>query len=271
VRVERAVARRPDDVLDRVCALLDVLLRAEVEELLGEPEVDSVHAPAVANPDPETEVVGLHVAVDDSMRVEVLDAREDPVRELHDNRQGKLVPARGQQVFQRRADALHHNEAVRLVLTEREHAREPRVPVENAVHSLFAHKLRGLPPWLKLDGNLLERVYIDAELYRPKRSLAECVLDSPAPGQKKRIVFAVYGWRRRVNGWRAIRCFVPILPSSAVLISTRPLPSLHTALFVLLGCGGLLENATRTFSCVPRLTSCSVGRMAAIFWRVVCL
>jgi len=73
VRVDGGVARGARQVL--VLAVGDVLVRAGVPVLLGQPKVDDVHKVALLA-QAHQEVVGLHVAVDEVLRVDVLDAAD---------------------------------------------------------------------------------------------------------------------------------------------------------------------------------------------------
>lgn len=66
VGVDGGVARRAGQVL--VLPVGDVLVRARVAVALGEAEVDDVHR-VVVPPEPDEEVVGLHVPVDEALCV----------------------------------------------------------------------------------------------------------------------------------------------------------------------------------------------------------
>ena len=86
--VDRRVARRPRQVL--VLAVHDVHVRLRVAVALGEPEVDDVDDVGSA-PQAHEEVVGLDVAVDERLGVDVLDAQE---RLVCDHEHRALRPGR---------------------------------------------------------------------------------------------------------------------------------------------------------------------------------
>ena len=69
VRVDRRVARRPRQVL--VLAVRDVLVAPRVPVLLGQAEIDDVDN-VLPFPQPDQEVVRLHVAVDEAFGMDVL-------------------------------------------------------------------------------------------------------------------------------------------------------------------------------------------------------
>ena len=75
VRVDAHVARRARQAL--VLPVRDVLVRLGVDVLLREPEVDDVDlVRALVRLAPDQEVLRLHVAVDQVLRVDVLHARD---------------------------------------------------------------------------------------------------------------------------------------------------------------------------------------------------
>ena len=116
MRIDAGVPRRARQAL--VLPVRDVRPRPAVAVLLRQPEVDDEDLVAVL-PDAHQEVVGFHVAVDEVLVVDVLDARYHLVGEHQDRLLGELAPAEVEQVLETGAEQLHHeNVVVALVRPE---------------------------------------------------------------------------------------------------------------------------------------------------------
>ena len=97
VRVDRRVARRPRHVL--VLAVGDVLVAPRISIFFSEPEIDDVDH-MLSFPEPDQEVVRLHVAVDEALRVDVFQPRNELVRQHQHRLEVELPSTVIEQIFE---------------------------------------------------------------------------------------------------------------------------------------------------------------------------
>ena len=109
VGVDARVPSRARQVL--VLPVRNVEMRLRVAVLLGQAKVDDVHLIATLA-DAHEEVVGLDVAVDERLGVDVLDARDELVREEQHRLQRELAVAEVEEVLQARSQQIEHHGVV---------------------------------------------------------------------------------------------------------------------------------------------------------------
>jgi hypothetical protein len=166
VVVDGRVARRAREVL--VLALHDVHVSLRVALALREAEVDDVDDVRAAA-EPHEEVIGLDVAVDEGLGVDVLDAEERLVRDREHRLEREAAPAAVEEVLEGEAEEVH-DEDVLAALREGLDALPADVgdadgALEDLLELRLLDELRVLRlRRLELHRNLLARHHIRAEV-----------------------------------------------------------------------------------------------------------
>ena len=138
-----------------VLSVRDVEVGLGVPVLLGETEVDHVDLVApLANA--HEEVVGLDVAVDEALGVDVLDAADELVGEQEDGLEGELAVAEVEEILEGGAEEVEDHGVVVTLGAEPSDERNADAASERLVDAGLILELRVLGlDGLKLDGNLL--------------------------------------------------------------------------------------------------------------------
>ncbi|KAJ8577597.1 hypothetical protein ON010_g1609 [Phytophthora cinnamomi] len=170
VRVDGGVTRRAREVL--VLTVGDVLVRLGVAVLLGQTEVDDVHdLGPLAQADEE--VVRLDVAVDEVLRVAVLEAAQQLVGDHQHGLELEAAAAVVEQVLERRAEQVDDHHV--LVAAPQPTARSKLTSaVEDLVDLGLVEQLRVLAlDGLELDADLLARRHVRAQVDVAERAAAD--------------------------------------------------------------------------------------------------
>ena len=126
-----------------------------VPVLLGETEVDHVDLVAPLA-DTHEEVVGLDVAVDEALGVDVLDAADQLVGEQEDGLEGEFAVAEVEEILEGGAEEVEDHGVVVTLGAEPSDERNADAASERLVDAGLILELRVLGlDGLKLDGNLL--------------------------------------------------------------------------------------------------------------------
>ena len=138
-----------------VLSVRDVEVGLGVPVLLGETKVDHVDLVAsLANT--HEEVVGLDVAVDEALGVDVLDAADELVGEQEDSLEGEFAVAEVEQILEGRAEKVEDHGVVVTLGAEPSDERNADAASKRLVDAGLILELRVLGlDGLKLDGNLL--------------------------------------------------------------------------------------------------------------------
>ena len=138
-----------------VLSVRDVEVGLGVPVLLGETKVDHVDLVApLANT--HEEVVGLDVAVDEALGVDVLDAADELVGEQEDSLEGEFAVAEVEQILEGRAEKVEDHGVVVTLGAEPSDERNADAASKRLVDAGLILELRVLGlDRLKLDGNLL--------------------------------------------------------------------------------------------------------------------
>lgn len=151
--VDGGIAGSAGEVL--VLSVRDVEVRLRVAVLLSEAEVNDVDLVA-SLPDAHEEVVGLDVAVDEGLGMDVLDPRDELVGKEQNRLQGELPVAEVEQVLQTGPEEVENHGIVVTFRTKPADEGDSDTTGERLVDAGFVFELGmlGLDA-LKLDGNLL--------------------------------------------------------------------------------------------------------------------
>lgn len=138
-----------------VLSVRDVEVSLRVAVLLGETEINHVDLVATLA-DAHEEVVGLDVAVDEALGVDVLDAGDELIGEEQDSLQGELAVAEVEEVLEGGSEQVEDHGIVVAFCSEPSHERDTDTTSQRLVHAslilqLWVLRLDGL----KLDSNLL--------------------------------------------------------------------------------------------------------------------
>mmetsp|Transcript_103033 Transcript_103033/g.272266 ORF Transcript_103033/g.272266 Transcript_103033/m.272266 type:complete len:220 (+) Transcript_103033:685-1344(+) len=120
-----------------------VLLGLRVPVLFGQPEVDNVHLIGLL-PQANEEVVGLDIAVDEILRMDVLNTVDHLVGQHEDRLQAELAAADVEQVFQGRPKQVHHHDIVVSLHVAEVHAGDARHALEVLEELCLVHEHRVL-------------------------------------------------------------------------------------------------------------------------------
>lgn len=151
--VDAGVARRARQVL--VLTVGNVEMRLGVAVLLGEAKIDDVDLIA-ALADAHQEVVGLDVAMDEGLGMDVLDARDELVGQQQDRLEAELAVAEVEEILEAGAEQVQHHGIVVAFGARPTHKGDADAAGEGLVDASLILELRvlGLDA-LELDGNLL--------------------------------------------------------------------------------------------------------------------
>ena len=138
-----------------VLSVRDVEVGLGVPVLLGETEVDHVDLVAPLA-DTHEEVVGLDVAVDEALGVDVLDAADELVGEQENGLEGEFAVAEVEEILEGGAEEVEDHGVVVTLGAEPSDERNADAASERLVDAGLILELRVLGlDGLKLDGNLL--------------------------------------------------------------------------------------------------------------------
>mmetsp|Transcript_164026 Transcript_164026/g.398639 ORF Transcript_164026/g.398639 Transcript_164026/m.398639 type:complete len:344 (+) Transcript_164026:167-1198(+) len=151
--VDRGITRRTGQVL--VLAVHDVHVRLRVPVPLRQAEINDVdHVGAAAQPDQE--VVGLDVPVDEGLRVHVLDTEQHLVGDHQHRLQVETAATAVEQILQRVSEKIHNEDVVRPLDTVPPDVRDAHGALQDLVELGLIDQLRVLRlGGLQLHGHLL--------------------------------------------------------------------------------------------------------------------
>jgi hypothetical protein len=155
VSVDTGVTGGTSQVL--VLSVRDMEVSLGIAVLLGQTKVDDIDlVAALANA--HEEVVGLDIAVDEGLGVDVLDAGDELVGKEQDSLQGELAVAEVEEVLKRRAEQVQDHGVVVALGSEPADKGNANTAGERLVDAglIFELGVLGLDA-LELDGNLLTR------------------------------------------------------------------------------------------------------------------
>jgi len=155
VSVDTGVTGGTSQVL--VLSVRNVEVSLGIAVLLGQTKVDDIDlVAALANA--HKEVVGLDIAVDEGLGVDVLDAGDELVGKEQDSLQGELAVAEVEEVLKRRAEQVQDHGVVVALGSEPADKGNANTAGERLVDAglIFELGVLGLDA-LELDGNLLTR------------------------------------------------------------------------------------------------------------------
>ena len=155
VSVDGGVAGGTSQVL--VLSVRDVEVRLGIAVLLGQTKVDDIDlVAALANA--HKEVVGLDVAVDEGLGVDVLNAGDELIGEEQDSLQGELAVAEVEEVLEGRAEQVQDHGVVVALGSEPADKGDADTASERLVDAGLIFELGVLRlDALELDGDLLTR------------------------------------------------------------------------------------------------------------------
>lgn len=139
--VDGGIAGRSGQVL--VLSVGDVEVRLGVTVLLGKTKVDNIDLVATLA-DTHEEVVGLDVTVDEGFGVDVLDARDELVRQQEDSLERELAVAEVEQILQTGAEEVQHHGVVVTFRSEPTDERDANTTGEGLVDTGLVLELRVL-------------------------------------------------------------------------------------------------------------------------------
>mgnify|MGYP006976755015 CR=1 FL=1 len=176
VGVDRGITGRAGQVL--VLPVRDMEVRLGIAVLLGETEVDDVDLVAtLANA--HQEVVGLDVAVDEGLGVDVLDTGDELVSQQQDGLQGELAVAEVEKVLKTGTEKVENHGIVVALSAEPADKGNADTASKRLVDAGFILKLRVLGlDTLELDGDLFTRDDVSAEVDITKRARANLAADA---------------------------------------------------------------------------------------------
>lgn len=168
VSVDGSVTGSASKVL--VLSVRDVEVSLRVAVLLGQTEVNNVDLVAtLANT--HQEVVGLDVSVDEGLGVDVLNSGNELVGEQEDGLKRELAVAEVEQVFEGRPEEIKNHGVVVALGAEPANEGDANTTRKGLVDASLVLKLGVLGlDGLKLDGNLLARNDVSAEVDVAKRT-----------------------------------------------------------------------------------------------------
>ena len=150
--VDAGIASRPRQVL--VLTVRDVEVGLRVAVFLGQTEVNDVDLVS-AFPDPHQKVVRLDVTMDERLGMDVLNPRDELVREKQDGLQREFAVAEVEEVFQAGSQEIKHHGVVVTFGPEPADEGDSHSSCQRFVHACFIFKLWMLGfDALELDGDL---------------------------------------------------------------------------------------------------------------------
>mmetsp|Transcript_24934 Transcript_24934/g.73988 ORF Transcript_24934/g.73988 Transcript_24934/m.73988 type:complete len:422 (-) Transcript_24934:15-1280(-) len=212
MRVDGRVPRRAGQVL--VLAVRDVLVRLGVAVLFREPKVDAVDQVGLAA-EPDQVVVGLDVAVDEGLVVNVLDPLQQLVGNHEDRLEVELPVTEVEEILQRRTEQVHHHHVVIPLDGEGADGRDAHAAAQNLVQLRLVQQLRVLAlDRLQLDRHFLAGRDVRAEVDVSEASRADLAAEpvlvghpnlhgchgSSAPGPEAAGSGCGKSWVRRLAG-----------------------------------------------------------------------
>lgn len=174
--VDGGIPGRSGQVL--VLSVGNVEVRLGVTVLLGKTKVDNIDLVATLA-DTHEEVVGLDVTVDEGLGVDVLDARDELVRQQEDGLERELAVAEVEQILQTGTEEVQHHGIVVTFCSEPTDERDAHTTGEGLVDTGLVLQLRvlGLDA-LELDGDLLAGDDVGAQVDVTERSGTDLAADT---------------------------------------------------------------------------------------------
>lgn len=160
--VDRGITSGTCEVL--VLSVRDVEVGLGVTVFLGQTEVDDIHLIAtLANT--HEEVVGLNVAVNEGLGMNILDAGDELIGEEQDRLEGKLAVAKVEEILQTGAEKIQDHGIVVTFGTEPSDEGNPDTAGERLIDTSLILELRmlGLDRF-ELDGNFFARNDVGAQV-----------------------------------------------------------------------------------------------------------
>jgi hypothetical protein len=160
--VDRGITSSTGQVL--VLPIRDVEMSLGVTVLLGKTEIDNVDLVAtLANT--HEEVVGLDITVNEGLGVNVLDARDELIREEENGLQGELSVAEVEKILQTGAEEIENHSIVVTLGSEPADKRDADASCEGLVDTSLILELwvLGLDGF-KLDGDFFTRDDVGSEI-----------------------------------------------------------------------------------------------------------
>lgn len=166
--IDRGISGGTGKVLVLTVGNVEVSLGVTV--LLGKTEIDDVDLVA-SLADTHEEVVGLDIAVDERLGMDVFDSRDELVGEEKDRLQSKLAVAEVEEILQARAQEVQDHGIVVTLGTEPADKGDTDTASQRLVDAglIFELGVLGLHA-LQLDGNLLSRYDVGAQVDVAERS-----------------------------------------------------------------------------------------------------
>mmetsp|Transcript_9826 Transcript_9826/g.27635 ORF Transcript_9826/g.27635 Transcript_9826/m.27635 type:complete len:294 (-) Transcript_9826:96-977(-) len=142
-----------------------VLLGLRVPVLFGQPEVDNVHLIGLL-PQANEEVVGLDIAVDEILRMDVLNTVDHLVGQHEDRLQAELAVAETEEILEGRTQQVDDHDVVVALHAVPVDVRDADAASEDLAQLGLVEQLR-VPgvDILKLDGDFLASLYVAAEVH----------------------------------------------------------------------------------------------------------
>lgn len=161
-----------------VLSIRDVEMRLRVAVLLGETEVDHVDLVATLA-DAHEEVVGLDIAVDEGLGMDVLDAGDELIGEEEHRLQRELAVAEVKEIFQAGSEQVEHHGVVITLGAEPTHEGDADAASQRLVDAGFILELGMLGlDGFELDGNLLARDDVGAQVDVAEAARANLAADA---------------------------------------------------------------------------------------------
>lgn len=156
-----------------VLSVGDMEMGLRVAIFLGETKVDDVNLVAPLA-DAHEEVVGLDVAVDERLGMDVLNARNQLIGEEEDGLQGEFAVAEVEKILETGAEEIEDHGIVVTLGAEPADKGDSNTAGERLVHASFILKLGVLGfDALELDGNFLSRDDVSPEVDVAKRTRSD--------------------------------------------------------------------------------------------------
>lgn len=174
--VDGSIAGSAGQVL--VLTVRNVEVRLRITVLLGQAEINDVDLIA-ALADAHEEVIGLNVAVNERLGVDVLDTRDELVGQQKDRLQRELAVAEVEEILQAGSKKIEHHGIVVTLSAEPANEGNSYAAGQRLVDASFILQLRvlGLDA-LELDSDLLPRDNISTEINVTERAGADLSADA---------------------------------------------------------------------------------------------
>lgn len=156
-----------------VLSVGNVEVRLGVAVLLSQTEIDDIDLVATLA-DAHQEVVGLDITVDKGFGVNVLDARDELIRQQEDSLERELAVAKVEQILKTGAEKVQNHSIVVALSSEPTDKGNTDTTGERLVHASLIFELRVLGfDTLKLDSDLLAGNDVGAEVNVTERARAD--------------------------------------------------------------------------------------------------